>query len=140
MKIVLFRRPYSCRARVSTFWRRKRLELGDKEGSGNPAQLERSRHAQHIGFEIADGVIARVRIAERVTIIVGAGFEVGAILPDSSQVGPADKPPITNIIRTIGRTVAPVVASLRQTRLTSYVRRSLDRQSKRLYYFVSTVC
>jgi hypothetical protein len=48
MKIVLFRRPYSCRARVSTFWRRKRLELGDKEGSGNPAQLERSRHAQHI--------------------------------------------------------------------------------------------
>ena len=33
-----------------------------------------------MGFEIADGVIARVRVAERVAIIVGAGFEVGAIL------------------------------------------------------------
>ena len=36
-------------------------------------------------MKIADGVIARVRIAERVAIIVGAGFEVGAILPDSPQ-------------------------------------------------------
>ena len=42
-----------------------------------------------MAFEIADGVIARVRVAERVAIIVGAGFEVGAILPDSSQVSSA---------------------------------------------------
>ena len=42
-----------------------------------------------MGFKIADGVIARVRVAERVAIIVGAGFEVGTILPDSSQVGSA---------------------------------------------------
>ena len=41
-----------------------------------------------MGFEIADGGIARVRIAE-LAIIVGAGLEVGAILPDPSQVGPA---------------------------------------------------
>ena len=27
-----------------------------------------------MGFKIADGVIARVRVAERVAIIVGAGF------------------------------------------------------------------
>ncbi len=37
-----------------------------------------------MAFEIADGVIARVRIAERVAIFVGAGFEIGAILPDLS--------------------------------------------------------
>jgi len=41
-----------------------------------------------MAFEIADGVIARVRVAERVAIFVGAGFEIGAILPDLSQVGP----------------------------------------------------
>ena len=49
----------------------KRLELGDKEGSSNPAQLERSRHAQHIvpvakdqpGFEGAPDEPANILIA-----------------------------------------------------------------------------
>ena len=58
------------------------IQGGDRGGLGLARLLE-------MGFEIADGVITRVRIAERVAIIVGAGFEVGAILPDSPQVGPA---------------------------------------------------
>ena len=45
MKIVLFRRPYSCKARVSTFWRRNDWSLAIKREGGNPAQIERSELA-----------------------------------------------------------------------------------------------
>src|SRR5580700_9086687 len=39
MKIVLFRRPYYCRARVSTFWRRNDCSLAIKREAVNQPSL-----------------------------------------------------------------------------------------------------
>jgi hypothetical protein len=72
----------------------KRLELGDKEGSGNPAQLERSHHAQRIvpvakdqpGLEGAPDEPANILIAN-------AGVEPVELL--ISQV--AQLPKVSNI-------------------------------------------